>query len=326
MSKETGIKEGGISRMFGPIDRLVTVLKNGGHCAWVPKDERTLTTKIITQNGTYPASADGHAGYSSVVVDVQTSRDYVTGKKQDGNEYVVRRGAGNVLSEEKVPTYIVVTTPPLNLVYGMGAYLVFDGIVVTAYYSDGSVYGVVPFDELIFPIQQAPNEAWQRQGSATSSYYADFPLTDVLDYEYDAHKAYPKTHGEVHFHPEYERHTIFTTREKKTNHYAIDASPTSHSEYDKSFTYNEKTAYGLWNSGGFNGEQLWWTPDIPYYNPEWPEEDATGKAAWTMLYGDIVYSGGFQVPVQWNRPNDGKTLQTSYGITVVDIWNGGADD
>lgn len=314
--------------MFGPIDRLVTVLKDGGHCAWVPKDERTLTTKTITKNGTYPASADGYAGYSTVVVDVQTSRNYVTGKGQDGNEYVVRRGAGGALSQEKVPTTIAVTTPPLNLVYGMGAYLVFDGIVVTAYYGDGSVYGVVPFDQLIFPIQQAPNEEWQRQGSATSSFFADFPLTEIMDYTAKG----IWNHGQstdtkyIHLPPGYKKYSFFKNKPSGNGYIWIGASDQRQSQYDDEFTYNELTAYGFFSGTAWQVDEVVFTPDIPYYDAEWPEEHPTGKAAWTMLYGDIVFSGGFQVPVQWKRPNDGKILQTSYGITVVDIWNGGADD
>ena len=45
---------------------------------------------------------------------------------------------------------------------------------------------------------------------------------------------------------------------------------------------------------------------------------------WTLMYGDFSgSSGGYQIPVQWNRPGDGLTLETSYGITVTAITGGG---
>ena len=56
MSKKIVIQEGGVGRQF-TADKLKTALVGGGSCLWVPEDETTLGTKIITENGTFHRAA-----------------------------------------------------------------------------------------------------------------------------------------------------------------------------------------------------------------------------------------------------------------------------
>ncbi len=149
MSKNIGIKEGGLSRLFGPLRKLKTALQAGGFCFWIPKDEITLTTKSITKNGVYNAADDGYSAYSSVTVNVATG-DVVTGKGQDGNEYVVKKDGSGKLVEDKVPSKIVVIEPPTNPygIYQDRQTITKDGMVVKAYYADESEYGIVPLSAL----------------------------------------------------------------------------------------------------------------------------------------------------------------------------------
>jgi len=69
MSKNIIIQEGGQGKQL-TADKLETNLVGGGTCYWVPEDETQLTTKTITENGTYKAVDDGYFGYSEVTVNV----------------------------------------------------------------------------------------------------------------------------------------------------------------------------------------------------------------------------------------------------------------
>lgn len=74
MSKNIKIKEDGTARNFSNVEKLQTNLLEGGTQNWVPEDEAAayvdLSEKNITENGTYNAADDGHAGYSEVKVNV----------------------------------------------------------------------------------------------------------------------------------------------------------------------------------------------------------------------------------------------------------------
>ena len=59
MSKNITIQEGGVAKQL-TVDKLKTNLVGSGTCLWVPEDDVQLTTKYITENGTYPASDDNY--------------------------------------------------------------------------------------------------------------------------------------------------------------------------------------------------------------------------------------------------------------------------
>ena len=67
-------------------------------------------------------------------------------------------GGGGHITVAGGPTRIEVTTPPTKTEYNDGDIIDFTGIEVTAYREDDSVYGIVPFDELEFPVTIASKE------------------------------------------------------------------------------------------------------------------------------------------------------------------------
>lgn len=160
MAKYIGISEGSKSRLFGNVKRLVTDLQGGGTCAWVPEDERRTRTKYVSENGIYLPSADDCYGYSSVTVSVRNAMSggsYVIGTGEDGNEYMFSIDDDGYIQRVELPASIAVTTLPNKTRYIENEVLDFDGIGVTAYYADGSVYdvdgysgGAIPIDELSF--------------------------------------------------------------------------------------------------------------------------------------------------------------------------------
>ena len=85
MSEFVSILEGQSSKQFNNVNYLRTSLQGGGYCDWVPAEDRELTDKSVTENGTYNASneTDSHGnpywGYSEVDVNVP-KKDEVEGK------------------------------------------------------------------------------------------------------------------------------------------------------------------------------------------------------------------------------------------------------
>lgn len=105
-----------------------TVIISSGLITWTP-DNNTVLNNAGTQNVT--------ASY--------TVRDNT------------KTWSGSITVQYPI-TKIDVTTPPTKLEYNDGDSIDFTGIVVTAYREDNSVWGVVPFDELEFPVTVASKE------------------------------------------------------------------------------------------------------------------------------------------------------------------------
>ena len=68
MAKNIIVEEGGAAKLFNRVKKLRTQLQGGGTCDWIPQNE--MSTKTVTDRGTYSASADGVWGYTQVTVDI----------------------------------------------------------------------------------------------------------------------------------------------------------------------------------------------------------------------------------------------------------------
>ena len=167
MSKNIIIQEGGLGKQL-TVDRLKTNLVGSGSCLWMPEDEAQLTTKTITENGTYKASDDGYYGYSEVIVNIANAGT-ATGTDGDGDEAVAHTDPGTgELVTDKVPSSIQVITPPTNPygIYQNGQAIVTDGMVVKSYLATGGEYGTVPNGEIILN----PTTAVYDQSTDTGGY------------------------------------------------------------------------------------------------------------------------------------------------------------
>lgn len=172
MSKNITINEGGVAKQL-TVDKLKTNLVGGSTCLWVPEDGVHLTTKNITENGTYKASDDGYYGYEQVTVNV-AGVGTVTGKDGDGDEAVVHADPDTgELVTDKVPSRIEVVTPPTNPygIYTNGQTISTTGMVVKAYLASGAEYGVVPNAEITIN----PTTAVYDASTDTGGVVDDFP-------------------------------------------------------------------------------------------------------------------------------------------------------
>ena len=179
MSKNIIIQEGGLGKQL-TADKLKTTLVGGGSCLWVPEDETTLGTKTITENGTYRASDDGYYGYSEVTVSGIGS---VTGRDPEIDEdvTVTKDPETGDLVKTITPESIRIITPPTKTSYADKETINFSGIVVHAYSSKGTDLGVVPFNELVFPVTQASKD------EASSDEWSDGHGINALQISYTPH-------------------------------------------------------------------------------------------------------------------------------------------
>lgn len=199
MSENITIKEGGIAQGFGGVTVLRT--NNGdGYDQWVPKKDVNTKSVTFKKNGKYATRAylpdkgekitvDSDVyGYSSVTVSVvnkttgkKKKYDPSTGEEYDAPYSVDVDDAGNI-TEKELPTSIKITTKPDRTRFREGEEINTNGMVVHAYYANGSDWGVVPKKEIeIEPkIAEVDHEAIWTDGDGVTAIRVDYILQEVV--------------------------------------------------------------------------------------------------------------------------------------------------
>lgn len=335
MSKNIIIQEGGIGKQL-TADKLRTNLVGGGTCLWVPEDEVQLTTKTITENGTYKASDDGYYGYEQVVVSI-AGIGTATGMDGDGDEVVAHTDPDTgELETDKVPSRIEVVTPPTNPygIYTNGQSISTNGMVVKAYLASGGEYGTVPNSEITLnPTQAHYDESTDTRGRGTATSELDTGMVQPIAYSGGAGinqttearifivaysgtiAAYPSTTniGLLFASSTEIVGTVITT---STNRRTGETSTnTEDIRATGSYTYNGKTVYFAYQTLTESESQSVTHGPINTIN-----RAPGGTDAWTMIYGTIEEepAGSHQqITVSWPRPLDGKVLETTFEILVA---------
>ncbi len=340
MSKNITIQEGGVARQL-TVDKLKTNLVDSGTCLWVPEDEVQLTTKYITENGTYKAVDENYYGYSEVTV---SGIGVATGTDGDGDEAYAHTGDGGGLEIDKIPSSIAITTEPSKMSYVDGELINTSGMVVKAYYATGGEWGIVPPEEIVISPVSASIEASEEEPDKASS-----ELTTGLDQPIncgDGRKVISREYmiGRDHYTDKrtdkYSGVEYTFIEQTSTVVFVVAASDTpnavatiigekeltnettgvtektvyeSQREMGSSFTYAGKTVYyTMWTEGnsGFSRDSLF---PVSTGNPA----NYYDEIAWTMVYGDKIPGGWRQtIAVQWQRPGDYKLLETTLSVTV----------
>lgn len=329
MSKNIAIKEGGISKTL-TVDKLKTDLVGGGSCMWVPEDGMRLTTKHITENGTYRAESEGYYGYSEVTVNgIGTAK----GTDGDGDDAIVTTGPNGELETKKLPSSIQVVTPPTNTDYVDGATIDFSGMVVKAYLKTGGVWsdsdhpnGVIPVSELVLPVTTADISQASSETATSDLITEPFecgssgkvvigPIDSTADnwYMYSANDSDGKLtlKGTVGGTSLYGIYASASPSGGVTDilYYPNGGSRTWIHNVNQTYIHNGRTVnYATWTSSGSSSQ-------IKEIAPTYSSGER-GKIAWTMIFGTITH-GGQDIPVQWNRPYDDELLETSFNITVT---------
>lgn len=336
MSKNITIQEGGVAKQL-TVDKLKTNLASSGTCLWVPEDEVQLTTKTITQNGTYKASDDGYYGYSEVIVSGQGT---ATGTDGDGDEAVAYTDPGGHLQITKVPSSIRVITPPTNPygIYTDGQAITTNGMVVKAYLESGGEYGTVPNNEITLSPTTAAYDASTDTGSGEATLDGD-----TLDYARSAYWTYRR--------PLYTQHVnVWSSAYLIALHGNIIAISQSN-DIDAGGTYT--TTYKTYETSGDVGfsrpstgtytyegvTKTFYTRycTVTYINDDMQEwsgsltnypDLAVTDAARILFEGDREENprGSVQtINVSWPRPLDGKVLETTFEILVAPPYSSGEE-
>lgn len=167
MSEAVKIKEGGVDRSQNQIDKLKTNMQGGGVCYWVPETERETDSKSIDKNGTYTAEEEGLYGFSVLNVSVPSSSG-VSGKDDvGGNDYNVNVDGDGYLTENKIPSYIEIISPPGKLDYTDGETIDLTGIVAKAYDAEGNEMQTLTVADLVNSPLYADKSQTSGEGTAT---------------------------------------------------------------------------------------------------------------------------------------------------------------
>ena len=342
MSKDIIIQEGGVNKNLNSIKKILTDEQGGGSCNWVPEEEVQRGTKTITKNGTYKASDDDLYGYSKVTVKVKggsgggISSDPGSGvsgtNPSDGNDYAHEIDDNGEIVTTKLPTRIVMSSLPYDTSYVDGETINFTGAEVTAYYEDGSSYGVVPFEELTFE----PTVADSSGGNEYSD--GDGVNCIAITYEYIENSkwsgwGYPnalgtQTGGSFGDFPASlgggsGSATLLVTRYNNYTYVKRIAGDNNH--LDLICYHVGQTVYGLKDGWFRSGTTTATSSTTQFKNTTWreyltnvPESTKDPNNA-----GNILPTGNRQeISVSWPRIKDEKVLTTSFTITVEPSSNG----
>ena len=336
MSKNIVIQEGGVSKLLAA-DKLKTDEAGTGSCLWVPEDEVQLTTKTITEDGTYSADDDGYYGYSEVTVHgIGTA----TGKDSDGDDAVVHTDpeTGNLVTD-KMPSSISVVQMPSKTVYTVGESINLTGIVVKAYTNSGALWtdsahpnGIIPISELTYAPTVANNDGGHtsdldtspivqpiKAGGAVLLYKAKSIDGVVIDVPQKGVSISGNGAVYAYFESPIARVLAIAVSASSGGSTIVvenfnDDGTTETRTYPatNSYTHNGKTVYYSAYNSANAASKIGGT-----YQPYTPATGSQHEAetAWTMLYGDI--EGTQAITVSWPRPGDGAVLETSFNITVT---------
>lgn len=316
MSANASISEGNKGYPFGPVKCLMVEGDNGEFYPWYPEADRALDSLSVTQNGIYRASDRGVYGWNRVSVNVAQT-DRVTGRDPDtGDEKTVTVDPGTgELVETVVPVEIRIETPPtFTGPYGDGANIDFTGLTVAAYGANGDKMLDVPFNELIFPVTVTDVSKVIGESSATSDLvegavpFASMATAIWMNGEYEQEITWDApSEGAIV--------TGWNPNLSSNRIALITGAKEAFQDPDYQFTHGGKTVHytTIMMSHFTRFVSVSPTPAVA-----WGASNIPPEYIWTAIYGTIQ-SGGQPIPVQWQCPDSGEILETSFNVEVVDV-------
>ena len=334
-ASDVSIAVGGKSRLFS-CKFLSTILTAGGFCRWVSEKLVNLGTKSANvDNRVYKAADDGYYGYSQFTL---SGVSITTGTDADGNTVVTHTDGSGTVSV-RVPDSIVIVSLPSKTVYTDGEQIDFSGMVVKAYLANGDVWtddnhpdGIIPSAELTLPVttadaSQTPQDEYSDGAGVTARLITYTQYVDTAYNEPDKIRYLSEALGSYNDYPamlgasqDGFMATFLATRyngylyvkgingNEALNGYYYQQSPPRRSYHYGVFigtAYTTKTPSGNFELRSVQNVYDWATGI--------PESTVDPTGAGTME----PVSGVQSIPVQWTRPGDYSTLETSFGITVI---------
>lgn len=352
MSKNITIQEGGVAKQL-TVDKLKTGLVGGGDQLWVPEDEVQLTAKHISENGTYKASTDGYYGYSEVTV---SGIGLATGTDADGDEATVSTDGNGELVTTKIPSSIVVETPPLKISYTDGEAMVYTGMVVKAYLKESGLWtdadhpdGIIPISELTLP--ETASKSWEKTYDTCSSSLDVSPLSSPFAMANSGSNYHEYESSGHTYKVRYEFIPVAGINVEMISFHLSDKDPLVRSFFASDTSGTIGVLRVTRNSfAPVTGDEIFVTTDttittdnsytineqtvytfsglnlIVGIYPDacdgfpfyiiYPNTETWNNIGWTMIYGTRI-SGGYAVPVKWMRPGDYSILETTFTVEIT---------
>lgn len=313
MSANTTIQEGGKGYPFGPVKCLMVEGDNGEFFPWYPEADRALDSLSVTQNGIYRASDRGVYGWNRVSVNVAQS-DRVTGKDPETGEektVTVDPQTGELV-ETVVPTEIRVTTLPTKTDYTEGETIDYSGIVVHAYSSTGQDMGAVPFGELVFPVTTAQGgDEWTDEQGLNAEKIIYLPAPSVQGIEYVSRPlgtryGNPAAYGSGHAPGQY-----LMTRYAGNNYGLVITGDGNTNGYYQDLI-GEDLLWILFSGMSIAADQKFHFMGVGDILTDLREstKDPSGTSLSNLHATQSL-------PVQWQDPDSGAVLETSFTINVT---------
>ena len=265
-----------------------------------------------------------------------------------------RLGDGRIVyPQDRKPYGIKIVRPPFRKSYNNGDKISFDGIAVVLLNKDGTIFkdkrypnGVIPFDELIFPVDTV--DVFSERGNpGTYNQWASESFVlgrNAAPGWGSPYWLFCKTQGDVR--------TVVLYVVTYGPWVAGDPTPSPHYTYyfytfgfGGSFGYSElrgneppptpeitnmsvcgsPSSVGyIWGIGRGNGIGPWGPPSESYWMLQLGsiayvqvgESNNNAETARRYAYGDLSVDPSMDVPVQWESPYDGQVFEDEFKIKV----------
>ena len=224
------------------------------------------------------------------------------------------------VTTDRLPVRIEVTTPPTKTEYVDGELLDPTGIVLTAYYEDGTEWGHPASNITYSPHYADVDQAASGSGASSdlnTNWAQPIPLYDAVTVERDGSVFdlfYP-VNGAVMLIYESTRssiHVYFASANSgiigRQTLSAIDITANNQYTINGKTVYYAKSGHG-WIAGSWDSVE----PQIA------TRSEPDKNTLWTAVYGTITTEGAQPITVTWKRPTDGEELTTSFDITVTAV-------
>lgn len=246
---------------------------------------------------------------------------------------------GVLVYPDGYPAYMKITTLPNKLVYKPGDTMYYTGIVCTLFNADGTVYmderypdGIIPFDELEFPIEKAPavGMVYVTDGIPGGNMTFPIPLYPIAYQFYHRNDVsyikwwYPDSDAYFVVNRIDDRRIDGGCVSARNGAYLnYDSDPSGyvtpgHYECYVEYTHDSKTAYYTsFSVAAYNYH-------FKSFFPESGSGPATGYIngvdAWNILYGTREGDDS-SIPVNWQSryEGDGRVLTDSFNISNREV-------
>lgn len=317
MSKNIIIQNNGIDVSYTGIKKIKTRKSTGGTLYWVPEGEQPTAVKTITANGTYKASDESLYAYSQAIVNVPgAAKGSETGRdRADCNDYnITVNPQTDEIVKTKIPSGIIIATPPTKTTYVDGETINYSGMVVKTVDGNGNEIATVPSSGVITEVTVA--DASKARAADDISplphlfYFGEGTQWSTHTYTYKASKNCsitsfydPQTHNSI---------MVIASKTPATYDIYLGSHRITEGVPFAERTYNGQTFY-------IYGEVSQAEDFDPVYNEvSMPAliTDKTDAIAWAMLYGNRAEGAKMLLPIRVTNEYADDDLYAYQEITV----------